>query len=225
MSRTRSFLFRFVQKFFHDAVPIAMAGAIATFTVSQFNRAAQTPSPVNTSGSASEAMMQMLRDDHAVVADFLKHELDKTRRINGEDDQALKAAQLATIGAKKAQAKVAVADKPFREPPSERAAIKSTGAPLTVVSADTIARPMGSVTAAPSGATFVPAPPSALPPVATLPPAPPPASGLVDRVSGWARTTVELPRRVWIVTTDLFDDTKPPVPPMPVPSAEFQARM
>jgi len=71
VTRARDFLLNFASKFFREGLPIALAGAIVTVVVAQYNRQ-QTPQPVIVqplppAPSATQTMPQTVRDQYELI--------------------------------------------------------------------------------------------------------------------------------------------------------------
>ncbi|HXX05156.1 MAG TPA: hypothetical protein VEJ37_12590 [Xanthobacteraceae bacterium] len=77
MGRAMPLLRRLVGKLVHDILPTALASVIGglLFTHFQFGRMPTPPA----AGPASAAMMQLLRDEHALVVDFVKAEVAREK--------------------------------------------------------------------------------------------------------------------------------------------------
>ncbi|MBV9346689.1 MAG: hypothetical protein JOZ70_02440 [Pseudolabrys sp.] len=81
------FLRRFSSKFFNDALPVALAGGIATLALGQFTtQKAHTPS----AAAQSDDGGQKVRDAHSAVTEEVKREADLKRASDAEQDRAFR---------------------------------------------------------------------------------------------------------------------------------------
>lgn len=85
-----SLLGRFVAKLVVDVVPAAAASLIVgcLLTQYQFGRASPPPPATAHGGPASAEMMQLLRDEHAAIIDYLKTQAAAQESRYAADDQA-----------------------------------------------------------------------------------------------------------------------------------------
>jgi hypothetical protein len=79
MKRAMAFLLQFCKKFLHEGLPIALAGGIGTLAFSHF-AAPMHPEPPAAVKKAKEEMLQLMREEHALIIDFLKRD-SETRQI------------------------------------------------------------------------------------------------------------------------------------------------
>ena len=77
MGRAMPLLRRLAGKLVHDVLPTALASVIGGFLFTHFQFGRLPTSPA--AAPASAAMMQLLRDEHALVVDFVKAEVAKER--------------------------------------------------------------------------------------------------------------------------------------------------
>ena len=88
-------LLRFLAKFVVDILPAALASVIGGFLFSQY-QAGHPPVPppvVEQVTPASAEMMQLVRDEHAVIVDYLKSEIAAQKnRLAAEDAETARAA-------------------------------------------------------------------------------------------------------------------------------------
>jgi beta-glucosidase-like glycosyl hydrolase len=212
---SRNLLARFARKVFGDLLPAALVSVLGTVMLAQFGMGrAPVQAPPPAAGAAGPDMVQMLRDEHALIVEFMKRDAEAKQ----QSDAAVEAV---------AKVKLALAEK-AAERANHVAAV--TPAPLRVAKlADKPAAEKKLVAAKE---------PLQLMPVAMVEPAPMPAvaqpvaepakreHGVIATVRGLARDVVAAPGRVWSAVDDFFSDvTTPKLPPLPVPNRQFEARM
>ena len=92
--RQAPLLARFIGKFVLDILPAALASVIGGFLFSQYQfRAAPPRPPAEQIAPATAEMMQLVRDEHAAIIDFLKTESTAEKsRLAAEDSDAARAA-------------------------------------------------------------------------------------------------------------------------------------
>ncbi len=91
MKRAMAFLLQFCRKFLHEGLPIALAGGIGTLAFSHF-AAPMHQEPPAAVKKAKEEMLQLMREEHALIINFLKRD-SETRQIP-TGDAAQEKAQL-----------------------------------------------------------------------------------------------------------------------------------
>ena len=93
-SRRAPLLARFIGKFVLDILPAALASVIGGFLFSQYQfRAGPLRAPAEQIAPATAEMMQLVRDEHAAIMDFLKTESTAEKsRLAAEDSDAARAA-------------------------------------------------------------------------------------------------------------------------------------
>jgi hypothetical protein len=69
---------RFAAKFVHDILPAALASVIGGFVFTHVQLLSRVPEPA-AGRPASAEMIQLLRDEHGLMADFLKSEMAKEK--------------------------------------------------------------------------------------------------------------------------------------------------
>jgi len=219
---SRDTLSRFATKFVHDLLPAALASVIGGMLFSQLGKAPASPPPPPPSGvqqAAGEEMVQMLRDEHALLIEFLKK--DAEAKLQGDAaveaaakaklalaeqaEEKMRAAQqraAALAAARQAAAKVAEkADKPAEK----KVAVREVKEPLQITP------------------TVVAEAPVAAEPAMDKPKR---DTGFIANVREVATNVIDLPGRAWSATTRWFDEiSTPKLPPLPVPSRNFEARM
>jgi hypothetical protein len=150
---------RFLAKLVLDILPAALASVIGgfLFTQYQFGHDAVPPRPLEQVTPASAEMMALVRDEHAVIVDYLKTQMaaEKSRQV-AEDAQARDAADAETaevkattdakvaaaLSAKRAALVASVASRPTA--PHTKAPVVAAvalRAPLVIAQADQIAAP------------------------------------------------------------------------------------
>ncbi|HUC50904.1 MAG TPA: hypothetical protein VMA30_16110 [Xanthobacteraceae bacterium] len=110
--RSAPLLARFLGKFVLDIMPAALASVIGGFLFTQFHFGHSAPKPVLEQVTpASAEMMAMVRDEHAVIIDYLKTQMAAEKsRAAAEDASLARAEQAAKLAdARAAEEKSAVA--------------------------------------------------------------------------------------------------------------------
>ena len=102
MQRARGLLSQFLRKFIHDGLPVALAGAIGTMLFGQLGRPSAPPPLPAVQQPASDATMELMREEHALVLDLLKRQAETTRVANSAQENALEAKQLAAAADERA---------------------------------------------------------------------------------------------------------------------------
>ena len=130
---------RFLAKFVLDILPAALASVIGgfLFTQYQFGHTAEPHQATEQVTPASAEMMRLVRDEHAMIVDYLKAQMaaEKSRLAAQDQEDARAAADAKAEEAKVADAKVADAKAAARRlaavVPSKPAAARNR-APVTV---------------------------------------------------------------------------------------------
>jgi hypothetical protein len=80
---------RLLSKLVVDVLPAAVVSAIGGFMITQyqFSHVAQRPAAVQVVPASAE-MMQMVRDEHAIIVDYLKTQLAEEKSRNAAEDAA-----------------------------------------------------------------------------------------------------------------------------------------
>lgn len=220
---SRDTLSRFAGKFVHDLLPAALASVIGGMLFSQLGKApaAPPPQPSGNAQAAGEEMVQMLRDEHALLIEFLKK--DAEAKVQG--DAAVDAAAKAKLAlAEQAEEKLRAAQQRAAALAASRQAAakladKTEKADKTKVAAREVKEPLQIV---PAMATDMP--------VAAEPAMDRPKreTGFIANVREVAGNVIDLPSRAWSATTRWLDEiATPKLPPLPVPTPtrHFEARM
>jgi hypothetical protein len=105
---------------------VAAAVAAAFIAAAVFVQFDRTPQAALSAGVAGQAMMQMLRDDHAVIADYLKSEAEAQKLANAAATREMEGMKLAVRTDAPAQQRVAQAE---RESKRVMAALEKKAAP------------------------------------------------------------------------------------------------
>lgn len=204
MQRARIFLSQFLRKLIHDGLPVALAGAIGTMLFSQFSRPSAPPPPPVIQEPASEATMEMMREEHTLVLDLLRHQAETSRLGNPPQESPSEGKRLAVPAEERAararRASPAKAPPILAAKPTDRKqAVAGDPLPLAPsLMADDAAAPAGENKSEPAGSNQV-----------------------IRKLSEWASRAARLPARLWGVTERLIDD----VSPLAVPGREFRAAM
>lgn len=96
---------RFAGKVVLDVLPAALASVIGGFLFTQYHLGHAAPPPLVAVQPASPEMMAMIRDEHALITDYLKAQLAAEKRRDAADDAA--SARAATEAHAAADAKLA----------------------------------------------------------------------------------------------------------------------
>jgi hypothetical protein len=117
MTRGMPLLVRFFSKLVLDILPAALASVIGGFLFTHYDWSGirVPPPPAERAAPASAEMMQLVRDEHAVVASYLKAQVAAERdRLAAEDAAAAEAAgDAAAPGAPGSAAVAAIEAKPL----------------------------------------------------------------------------------------------------------------
>jgi hypothetical protein len=210
MQRARGLLSQFLRKFIHDGLPVALAGAIGTMLFGQFSRPSAPPPPPAVQQPASDATMELMREEHALVLDLLKRQAEATRVANSAQENALEAKQLgAAADERAARARRA---SPAKAPPISAAKPihqkeMAAGDPLPLAppapTADNAAAPAVADKPEPAGSSHV-----------------------IGKLFEWARTAVRLPGRLLGATERLIEDVPgTALPPLGLPGRQLRVAM
>jgi hypothetical protein len=150
------FLARFLGKLVLDVLPAALASVIGgfLFTQYQFGHATASRAATEQVAPASAEMIQMVRDEHAMLIDYLKAQRTaEKKRLTAEDEANARAEADAKEGADaKAAAEKALSDRAIGEATARRVAAAAAPAKLAVVRI----KPAVAVAAAPAAAPHAP---------------------------------------------------------------------
>jgi hypothetical protein len=103
MRRVREFLALFSKKFFHDALPVALASVLGTLVLTHVMRT-DRPQPA-APATAGEEMVKLVHEEHSLIVDFLrqqarKHEADVTaQQMDNAAERAAASHRVAETGA------------------------------------------------------------------------------------------------------------------------------
>jgi hypothetical protein len=212
----RLFLSRFFSKLFYELLPAAIVSVLGTFLINKYARPADPPQPA-ASTPANAELVQLLREQQALLTDYLKKTAEARERTGPAavpEAEKLKAAERAAAQAlreaKAAEARMlAVArantDAPERKiarQPAQQPAQSPAGEPLQLhpaISAVTPRQPSSQI---------------------AEPTAPPPAPRDNAAVST-LRNTVSAIERIPFRIVDWFIDAAPPRPPADLPQRNF----
>lgn len=142
MTRGIPMLVRFFSKLVLDILPAALASVIGGFLFTHYDWGqVRAPAAVEQAAPASAEMMQLVRDEHAVVASYLKAQVAAERdRLAAQDAAAAEAAGNATVPALAASGSAAIAAieakplPPVQEP--SRSLAPAPHAPLVIAQAE-----------------------------------------------------------------------------------------
>jgi hypothetical protein len=127
-----SLLTRFVAKIVVDVLPAVLASVIGGFLISQyqFNHGAAPRPAAEQAAPASAEMVQLVRDEHAVIVDYIKAQVaaEKSRLVAANDADAR-----AVEEAKAASASASAVPAPVAAPVPARAAVSAAAAAKPVV--------------------------------------------------------------------------------------------
>jgi hypothetical protein len=136
-------LVRFLAKFTVDILPAALASVIGGFLFTQYHlgRTPDHPALVQVA-PASDEMMQIVRDEHAMIVDYLKAQMaaekSKLAAMDQDDARAVADAKAAAAAAAKRLAAAALPPKPATpriKPVTATAAAPAPQAPLVIAQA------------------------------------------------------------------------------------------
>lgn len=149
MPHDEPLLLRFFAKFIFDILPAALASAIGGFLFSQYQggHAIAPPPVLEQATPASSEMMRLVRDEHAMIVDYLKTETAAQKsRLAADDAETAraaadaKAAEAAAAAAAARRLAVAVnAPKPpaaRSKPPTAAVVAAPPHAPLVIAQAE-----------------------------------------------------------------------------------------
>ena len=109
MPRILTFLKRFSAEFALRIAPAALASVIGGFLFTQYGSVPTAPAAVAQPSKAGEEMMQMVRDEHDLIVDYLRKEADARRHEVAEAQKAM------TLAKAEAPKPVKLAQKPKLE--------------------------------------------------------------------------------------------------------------
>jgi len=189
---------KIASKFFHEVMPVALASVIGTMLVNYYSRHPASPSVLVQAAqppASAEAVLQTLHDEHALIVDYLKRDVDAKRDVEAALDRGSsgppagedRASKIRTVSAEWA------APLPPLRPAHERQiAVHDPEllAPVLAVTAAPLPPPAKSVAAKSAG-----------------------SAGVVDTVREWAVNVSALPSQV--LALRLFD-SRPTLPVVPV---------
>jgi hypothetical protein len=88
-------LSRFLTRLIHDVLPAALASVIGGFLFTHFQLGQPMPAAVSHAGAAPAEMMDMLRDEHGLIVNFLNAQLATEKRHLADEDSDARAAAAA----------------------------------------------------------------------------------------------------------------------------------
>src|SRR4029077_17127667 len=105
------FMAKVSSRFIHEILPVAMASVIGAMLVNHYGRQPASPAIViQAPPSASEdAMVQSLRDEHELIASFMKRNQERESDAEGSGSVATQVASVAPIP-------LSLVDPPLPEP-------------------------------------------------------------------------------------------------------------
>jgi hypothetical protein len=117
---------RLLSKLVVDVLPAAVVSAIGGFMITQyqFSHVQQRPATVQVVPASAE-MMQLVRDEHAIIVDYLKAQRAEEKNRNAAEDAADANARAA------ADAHAATAEAPVALPPARPASTVIAARPVT----------------------------------------------------------------------------------------------
>jgi hypothetical protein len=129
---------RFLAKFVHDVLPAALASVVGgvLFTHFQLGRAPEPAATVQVAPASAE-MMQLLRDEHGLIVNFLKAQVANEKKQIAADEGASRAvveAQPAAAAAPRPLAVAMIAAKPAA-PRSKTPVVGASLPPLVIAQA------------------------------------------------------------------------------------------
>ena len=214
----RLFHSRFFSKLFYELLPAAIVSVLGTFLINNYAKPADPPPQPVASAPANAELVQLLREQQALLADFLKKTAEVRQRTGlaaSQEAETHKAAERAATQAlreaKAAEARAvaaaarATADTPERKltrqqpQQSERPA---AGEPLQLYPVTSAVAP-------------VQPPPQTAAPV--MPPAPPREYAAVSTLRDTVSAIERIPSRI----IDWFIEGAPPRPPAELPQRQF----
>jgi hypothetical protein len=199
VARAFASLSKFLSKFFHDGLPVALASVLGAMLVGQYNRAPASSPIIVQAPPEEQRMAQALSDEHELIVDYLKRDAEANRAVSPTGGDAPAEKKLATVAEERpAKARFVVTEiAPPRPAPKripERKAVVRDPMPL-VPSLDEVAPPPTYVVVAAS---------------------PPSRRGLViGAVRGLFTNAVQLPARLWNAVDRPTDDGAMPRSPLP----------
>jgi hypothetical protein len=131
MSHAAPLVGRFAAKLILDVLPAALASLIGGFLFTQFqaSHTAASQPPAEQASPASAEMMQLVRDEHAVIFEYLKAEVAAQKhRLAAEDEEAARAVAEAKAAAAAEARRVAAAVISAKPAPQRSKAAPAPGA-------------------------------------------------------------------------------------------------
>jgi hypothetical protein len=101
------FMAKVSSRFVHEILPVAMASVIGAMLVNHYGRQPASPPIVIQASASEDAMVQSLRDEHELIASFMKRNQE---RESGTERSASAATQVASV------ATPSLVDPPLTEP-------------------------------------------------------------------------------------------------------------
>jgi hypothetical protein len=212
----RIFRSRFFSKVFYELLPAAIVSVLGTFLINKYARPADPLQPL-AAAPANAELVQLLREQQALLADYLKKIAEARERTGPAavpEAETLKAAERAAAQAlgesKAAEARALAAarasaeaqERKLARQPLQQSAQPPAGEPLQLHPAVSAVTPRE------------PLPPIAAP---TAPPVPPRENAAVSTLRGAVSVIERIPGRV----VDWFIDAAPPRPPADLPPRNF----
>ena len=190
----RQGLSRFFSKFVFELLPAALASVIGAALLSHYGQPANRPTVVM-AAPAGEETMAMLRDEHALIVEFLKQDAAKRRlaaapaktatatemKIETTAESDARALAVAAAARLATHARLAAKPAPVREAKPVVIAEKKAQEPLRI--ATIAAAPVGPVVATMPQSTAAPQP-----------------RGVKARLRALVATVEEFPARLWSAT-------------------------
>lgn len=233
----RFFHSQFFAKLFYELLPATIASAIGAYLINSYFKPQVPPPQTEAATTANAELMQLMRDQQALLADYLKKSSEAHQRADqamAQETDRIKASERDAIAAlreaKAAELRaLAAAVSRAGEASERRMAAKPAAAPAIV------AAPLPPIERAPADRTAgeplqlhqaASAPPQPQIPAqnqaqaqAVPPQAPPaePENGALATLKGAVSAVERLPSRVM----DWFSDAAPPRPPTDLPPRHF----
>jgi len=236
----RFFHSQFFAKLFYELLPATIASAIGAYLINSYFKPPAAPAQTEAATAANAQLMQLLRDQQALLTDYLKKSTEAHQRADqvvAQETDRIKAAERDAIAAlreaKAAELRALVAAVARTSEASERRlAAKPTAAPAIVAVPlaplpPPTERPASEPLQLHQAASAAPPPPMPAP-AQTQAPAqaqavPPPAAtreaenGAIATLKSAVSAVERLPSRL----LDWFSDAMPPRPPTDLPPRHF----
>ncbi len=214
--RALDFMAKVSSRFVHEILPVATASVIGAMLVNHYGRQPVSPPIViQAQPSASEdAMVQSLREEHELIASFMKR--DQEREIDAEGSGSA-ATQVASV----APTPLSVADPPLPEPRPAAQKTVARLAPKPAARKKSAPMEPAAVQADPPAITWEPPLPDLLPPPAQNEPelGVRPIVRVVGAMGEWVADVAQAPGRVAFLSR--LPDW-PSLPPLIRPLAFFR---